>query len=153
MSETALKHGKQEINAPFRVKSAGISLIVTLIIGMYYFANAVPLLGSEQVIPDGMVGLIITTIILSIVVTATLQITLFVGAGQIEDETQQDRVVSAKSNRNAHGVLSAGVIVTVGSSIVFGLNPFQMINVLLFAFLLSEVVQYASQLVYYRHNA
>lgn len=144
--------GKQSFHSLFRVKSTAISLIVTVIIGMYYFANVMPLLPSRDTLPDGAISLIFITVILSVVVQSSLQIVLFIGAGQIEDRTEQDKNVTTKSKRNAHFVLSTGIVLTIMSSITFGFTMFQMINSLLLAFLVAEVIKYASQLIYYRHN-
>lgn len=142
---------KQEINAPFRAKSAGVSLIVILVIGMFYIANVVSLLPSNENIPDGALSLTITVILLIIVVEVALQIVLFIGAGQIESRNQRDDVIAAQASHNAYLVLTIGAFATFGSMFA-DFTPFEMGSLLMGAFLLAETVKFASQLVYYRRS-
>lgn len=152
MSTQEINHSSTEqINAPFRVKSAGVSLFALLMIGMYYFANVLSLLPSDEALPDGAVSLVLTAVLLIIVVESVLQTVLFIGAGKIEDRTAHDDSANLVSGRNAHIVLTVGVMVTFGSMII-GFTPFQMGNVLLLAFLLAEVVRYSTQIVYYQRS-
>lgn len=151
MSQQTIHH-KQEINAPFRAKSAGVSLIAMLIIGLYYFANVIALLPSDEAVPDGALSLAITAVTLIVVMEAALQIVLFIGAGKIEVRTERDDVIAAKATRNAYLLMTAGVFATFASTFA-GFTPFEMGSVLLLAFLLAETVKFASQLVYYRRSA
>ncbi|MBK8021863.1 MAG: hypothetical protein IPK19_10680 [Chloroflexi bacterium] len=145
MSQSDTIHStSQQINAPFRAKSAGVSLVVVLIIGIYYLVNALPLFSMDEAVPDGALNLIITTVVLIVVVEVALQIVLFVGAGQIEKRTERDNAVAAKASRNAYLVLTAGTFAAFA-----GFTPFAMGSVLLLVFLLAEVVKFASQVVYY----
>lgn len=152
MSQKILKRGKQEINAPFRVKSAGVSLVVILAIGSYFIANLLTLLPSEQAVPDGALGLTIITIVLIALVEAVLQTVLFIGAGRIEDRSEHDTTVAAKASRNAYLVLMGGAFATFASMFA-DFTPFEMGSLLMVAFLLAEVVKFASQIMYYRRSA
>ena len=151
MSQQTMNHRKQEIDAPFRAKSAGISLIAILIIGMYYFASVAALLPGDENIPDGATGLIISTVILIAVVEAVLQIVLFIGAGRIEERTERDNTIAAGAARNAYLVMTVGVFATV-AGILAGFTTFEMSSLLLLGFLLAEIVKFASQLVYYQRS-
>lgn len=142
----------QSFNAPFRVKSAGVSLVTILIVGCYYFANLLTLLPSGEGVPEGALNLMITTILLIIVVEAVLQIILFIGAGQIEKRTGHDDSIAARASRNAYLVLTLGVFATLGSMFV-GFALFEVISILLLAFMVAEVVKFGSQIVYYRSAA
>jgi hypothetical protein len=116
VSQTSTSRGtNQELNAPFRAKSAGVSLVVVIIIGIYYFANALPFFSIDEAVPDGAINLIITTLVLIIVVEVALQIVLFIGAGQIESRTGRDDAVAAQASRNAYLVLTVGTFATFGS--------------------------------------
>ncbi|NJL56616.1 hypothetical protein HC928_16730 [bacterium] len=152
MSQNILKRGKQEINAPFRVKSAGVSLVIILAIGSYFIANLLTLLPSEQAVPDGALRLTLITIVLVAVVEAGLQIVLFIGAGRIEDPSERDTTVAAKASRNAYLVMTIGAFATFASMFA-GFTPFEMGSLLMGAFLLAEIVKFASQIVYYRRSA
>ena len=153
MSQQTMKHSnQQEINAPFRAKSAGVSLVAILMIGMYYFANVFTLLPDDEAIPDGALSLVITAIILIIIVEVALQIVLFIGAGRIEERSQRDDIVATKASRNAYRVMAVGVFATFASMFA-QFTPFEMGSVLLLAFLLAEITNYGSQLFYYRRQA
>lgn len=152
MSQNILQRGQQEINAPFRVKSAGVSLVTILAIGSYFIANLLTLLPSEQAVPDGALRLTLITIVLVAVVEAALQIVLFIGAGKVEDHTERDDAVAAKAARNAYLTLMVGAFATF-ASIFADFTPFEMGSLLMGAFLLAEIVKFASQIVYYRRSA
>lgn len=152
MSQTNLKRGKQEINAPFHIKRAGVSLVVILAIGSYFIANLLTLLPSEQAVPDGVLSLTIITIVLIAIVQAVLQIVLFIGAGKIEEDDEQDKVVSAKAARNAYLVMTIGAFATFASMFA-DFTPFEMGSLLMGAFLLAEITNFASQIVYHRRSA
>lgn len=152
MSQTILNHGKQEINAPFRVKSAGVSLVVILVIGSYFIANLLTLLPSDEAVPDSALSLTLITIALIAVVEAMLQIVLFIGAGRVDDQSERDQTVAAKASRNAHLVLTVGTFATFASMFA-DFTPFEMGSLLMGAFLLAEIVKFASQIMYYRRSA
>lgn len=152
MSQQIINRGRQqEINAPFRAKSAGVSLIAVTIIGLYYVANVISLLPSDENDPDGALSLAITAVVLIAVVEAVLQIVLFIGAGRIEERTERDDTIAARSARNAYLVMTAGVFATFASMFA-ELTPFEMGSLLLTVFLIAEIVKFASQLVYYQRS-
>ena len=152
MSQNILKRGKQEVNAPFRVKSAGVSLVVVLAIGSYFIANLLTMLPSDESVPDGALSLTLNTIVLIAVVEAGLQTVLFIGAGKVEDSSEHDTTVAAKAARNAYLVLTVGVFAAFASMFA-DFTPFDMGSLLMSTFLLAEIVKFASQIVYYRHSA
>jgi len=149
--QTINRASRQEINAPFRAKSAGVSLVSVLIIGLYYVANLFTLLPSEEAVPDGALSLAISVIVLIVVVESVLQIVLFIGAGRIEDRSEHDVTITSQSSRNAYIVLTLGAFVSFASMFA-GFKPFEMGSVLLLAFLLGEFVKFGSQLLYYRRS-
>ena len=145
------RHNQQSIDASFRAKSAGVSLFTILIIGMYFIANVFTLLPSDEPIPNGAVGLIITAVVLIIVVEIVLQIVLFIGAGKIEERTERDDTVLARASRSAYLALTVGVFATAGA-MVAGFSPFKMGSVLIVSFLVAETVKFASQIVFHRRS-
>ena len=149
--EVTNRSSRQTINAPSRVKSAGVSLVTILMIGMYYVANLISLLPSDEIVPDGALNLVITSLVLIIVVEAALQIVLFIGAGRIENRTDRGEAISSRASRNANAILILGVFATFGSMFI-GFTPFEMGSILLLAFLLAEIVKFASQIVYYQRS-
>lgn len=151
MSQKIMNGRNQQLNAPFRAKSAGVSLLTILTIGSYYVANVLTLLPSDESVPDGTLNLTITAIALVIFVEVVLQIVLFIGAGQIENRTERDEAIAAQASRNAYIVLTVGIFATFGSMFA-SFTPFEMGSILLTTFLLAESVKFASQLVYYRRS-
>lgn len=150
MSQRATHH--QQINAPFRAKSAAVSLVVILMISVYYFANALSMLPSGEAIPDGALRLAITAVVLVAVVEAVLHIVLFIGAGKTEERSERDTVIAARAARNAYFVMVVGALAAFGT--VFGeFTAFEVGNVVLAALFLAEIVNYGSQVMYYRHSA
>lgn len=149
--QTMNRSSKQEINAPFRAKSAGVSLIAVFIIGLYYIANAVDLLESDENVPDGALSLAITAVVLIVVVEIAMQIVLFIGSGRIEERTERDDAIAAQSSRNAYLVMTAGVFATF-ASIFAEFTPFEMGSLLLTVFLIAEIAKFASLLFYYRRS-
>ena len=153
MSQPTLNHrNKHEINAGFRAKSAGISLFVVLMIATFYIVNTLSLRSGGEITRDDAIGLIITTIVLSIVVEITLQIVLFIGAGQIESRTERDKIATARSSSDAYFVLTMGAFVTI-TGMFADFTPIEMGNVLVVAFLVAEIVKFASQIMYYWRSA
>lgn len=146
---THLSH-KQQLNIRFRVKSAGVSLFVILMIATFYIVNVFSLRSDGEVSREDAISLIIATIVLSIVVEVTLQIVLFVGAGQIEDRTKRDKVAEVRSSSDAYFVLTMGAFVTIAGMFA-DFTPLEMGNMLVVAFLVAEIVKFASRIVYYWH--
>ncbi|MBK9125250.1 MAG: hypothetical protein IPM16_19305 [Chloroflexi bacterium] len=152
MSQNAAQNrSQQQINAPFRAKSAGVSLVVVLIIGIFYAVNALGLLPSDQAVPDGALTLVIGSIVLIVVVEVALQIVLFIGAGKVEDRTGRDDTIAAQASRNGNLVLTVGVFATFASMFA-GFTPFEMGSTLLVAFVLAEAVRFGSQVWYYSRS-
>ena len=150
--EVTNRGNRQAINAPFRVKSAGVSLVIILMIGMYYVANLITLLPSGKPVPDGALNVMITALVLIIIVEAAMQIMLFIGAGKIENRTDRDDAISSRASCNAYAILIVGVFATFGSMFI-GFTPFEMGSILLLAFLLAEIVKFALLIVYYQRTA
>ena len=148
-SQDIIHNSKQEIHASFRIKSAAVSLFVILSIGVYFVAKVISLLPSDQAVPSGALGLLISTSVLVIIVESALQIVLFIGAGKIEDRTKRDERIAALSTRNAYYLLVVGIFASVGSMLL-GYSAFEITSIMLIAFLLAETVSYASQLIYYQ---
>jgi len=142
----------QQISAPFHIKSAGVSLFVISVIGIYYFANVLSLLPSDDPISAGAINLAIITTIAVIVLQAMLQTVLFIGTGKIEERSDRDKHLLARASRNAYVVMSLGVVIAL-ASLLIGFTTYEVINIFLLAFLLSQVANYASQLFYYRRTA
>lgn len=149
--ETITSQENGQIHASFRQKSASVSLVVISSIAIYYFVQAYGLLQSGQSMPDGALLLIVSTFIAIIVVEAVMQIVLVIGVGKVSSVTKRDEIVGMKATRNAYFVLMIGALATFGSAFL-AVTPFVMANLVLLAFILAEIIRFASQLVYYQRT-
>lgn len=142
----------QEINAPFRAKSAGVSMIVIFMVVVYYIINALALLPSDKALPDGALSLIITSAVLVTILEIVLQIVLVIGAGKVEEYSERDALVNAKASQNAYHILRLGVVIAFLS--LFGkATLFTLMSIIIVAFFLSEIVRFGSQIFYYQRLA
>jgi len=159
MKQEALNHPNNVLShISFQQKSIGVSLVIVVSIAIYYFMKVVDLIQSDgalqtnTALPTGFWQLAITTLVLLIVVEATLQAVLAIGAGRVPNPAQRDHDVALKATRNGYTVLAVGVFMTFGS-LFFTPTAFIMGNILLLVFVLAEITRFASQLIYYRQKA
>lgn len=143
------RRSTSQIAGSFRAKSAGVSLVAILMIGISYLVQVLVLLPGEQAVPVGALSLTLTAIVLIIVVETVFHIVLFIGAGRIEAYTERDGSIALVSRRNAHVVLTATVFAAV-LAMFAGFTSFWMGCVLLIGFVVSEGVRFTTQLVCYR---
>ena len=143
---------EQTVNASFQQKSAGVSLVIVASAAMYYVAKAWPM---RQIaldgtpIPSGFGGLVLTTFGLVVLAEIVLQIVLIIGAGSAPKANSHEQLASLKANRNANGVLTAGVLAVVG--VLFaGFPAFCLANIAMIALFAAEIVKITSQLIYGR---
>lgn len=147
----------------FREKSIIGSLIITVIVFGNYFIKAFEVFrsGSSEMIsrlPGTLVGVVITVVIVEIV----YQVAIAIFGGE-EDSDERDRLVDARSTRISYYVLAAGCITAIGhmlfaesvgewlpESVVQ--TPIFVANILVFSFILAEIVGFSMQLYYYRRG-
>ena len=137
----------------FQQKSTALSLIITGSATAYYFANMWPMRPvalANDIIPAGFGGLVLNTITLIILAQIVLQIVLVFGSGVAAAATEHEKVAALKAKRNAYGVLTFGIFVSIGSVFLEELTPFCTANLAILGFALAEIVKYASLLFYAR---
>jgi hypothetical protein len=143
------------LNTSFHTKSAGISLVVIVVISIYYFASVLVQLDipmrADASLPGGLWQLGITTLVLLIVAEVALHIVLTIGAGRAAASAKPDGDVESKAMRNAYFILAAGVLISFGT-LFFNASAFVMSHILLLFFVLAELTRFASQLIYYRRT-
>ncbi len=153
--ETISGNEGKTIKASFQQRSAGISLVITGTVALYYIARAWPMRPialAGAAIPAGFGSLVLTTFALIIVAEIVLQIVLVIGAGAASKPTSHDQMAALKANRNAYGVLAAGSLGVVGL-LFAGLPAFCLANLAVLALLLAEITKFASQLFFGRRHA
>jgi hypothetical protein len=145
------------MNMSFREKSIWISLISTLLIFGDYFLNVIALANlSEAVAKTAIVLIIIVEIIFQTVLALNNHKAANLGADE------RDKLFEYKGNNFGYTVLVIGVLLTLGRMVSLEISPefieqFKVLNIpfltahiLLFSFILSEVVRFSAQLYYYR---
>jgi hypothetical protein len=155
------------MNMSFREKSIWISLISTLLIFGDYFLNIIAL-GNlpEQVAKTAALELSIRAFVLIIIVEIIFQSMLAVSnrkAAKLGAD-ERDKLYEYKGNNFGHTVLIIGVLMTLGRMVSLEISPefieqfkvldipFLTAHILLFSFILSEVVRFSAQLYYYRSS-
>ena len=135
----------------FREKSIWISLLATILVFGYYFANAFSALTSFNIDNRGLIGLFIGVVVLMIIVEVVLNTILAIAsrnqAGETEDE--RDNLIRLKSTRISYLVLVFGVW-AAAMSLLLSASPLAMANIIIFFFILAEIVGFSTQLFYYR---
>ncbi|MDC0603483.1 hypothetical protein OAP14_10780 [Aliiglaciecola sp.] len=151
----------------FKEKSAWISLFSTLGIFGYYFYNIALLHGAPaELAKEAALELLLKAIILSVVVEvifhSVLSATNYKAAEFGSDE--RDKMYEYKANNIGYTILVIGVMLTLGRIIIVEYNPdfadhnssmqipLLTAHILMFSFILSEVVRFAGQIFYYRRG-
>ena len=153
------------MNMSFREKSIWISLISTLLIFGDYFLNVIALANlSEAVAKTTALELSIRAFVLIIIVEIIFQSMLAVSnrkAAKLGAD-ERDKLFEYKGNNFGYSVLVVGVLITLGRMVSMEISPefieqfkvldipFLTAHILLFSFILSEVVRFSAQLYYYR---
>ncbi|MFT6268054.1 MAG: hypothetical protein ACJAVV_000859 [Alphaproteobacteria bacterium] len=151
----------------FKEKSAWISLLSTVSIFGYYFYNIFMLIGEPpEMAKEAAKDLLIQAVFLSIVVEATFHTVLASinrKGAEIEGD-ERDKSYEYKANSLGYTVLVVGVVITLGRIITLEYNPtwgehsrsvhipLLTAHMLMFSFILSEIVRFAGQIYYYRRG-
>lgn len=149
----------------FREKSIWISLVSTILIFGDYFLNLLSLSGLPvDVAKSAALGLFLRSIFLIIVVEIVFQGMLALSNRKAAElgADERDKLFEYKGNNIGYTILVIGVFITLGRIVFIELNPefiqdsgllnipFLTAHILLFSFILSEVVRFSGQLYYYR---
>lgn len=130
-----------------------VSLISTLVIFGFYFFNVYELYQADFLITPAVIGLWVPVIILTIIVHVVFNIINAIATKQ--DDTppadERDKLIELKSIRNSHYLFIVGFFTSM-VFLMFSTPPLVIFNLLIFAFVVSEVFGYASQLYYYRRG-
>jgi len=154
----------------FKEKSTWLSLLATLLIFGNY-AVSVFTMDSSVLNPDEMIEVAmrnLSSAVLFIIVVEIIFQTLIVAGSRNKIEMEgdeRDRLISLTSNNSGYWVLSIGVMITLGQLIlpnVIGIQlsleertniPMFEMHLLLFSFILAEIVRFSHQIYLYRKDA
>jgi len=151
------------VDMSFREKSTIGSLVLTVVIFGSYFLKVFEAFTSSSsdaiaVLPGVLIGVVITVVVVEVV----YQVAIAILDGE-EDSDERDRLVDARATRISYYVLAAGCVATIGHMLISEMvgewladsvtrTPIFVANMLVFSFILSEIVGFSMQLFYYRRG-
>lgn len=142
------------MNLTFREKSYWASLIIMSAVWVNYFIRVQSHLADGSISRDGSIGLfigaVVTLVILEIVVHIGLAVTSPKAADQAADE--RDRIINSKAGNVAGWVLGICVVLIGGFAMFRDVSSVLIANLLLLALVLTQCVDYALALFYYRRG-
>ena len=158
------------MNMTFKEKSTWLSLLATLVIfgdyALAVFTMDATVLNQEEMIDLAMDNL--SSAILFIIIVEIIFQSLTAAASHNKAELEgdeRDQLIALTANNSGYWVLSIGVIITLGQLIlphVSGLEfsvqerinvPMFEMHLLLFSFILAEIVRFGHQIYLYRKDA
>ncbi len=141
------------MNLSFREKSIWTSLIVTLLIFGYYYFQAFSIFSNAAIPNESLMGLFVGVVVLTIVVQVVLQSVLAIAnrkeAASASDE--RDTLIELKATRLAYFILAGGVWIA-GISIFVLPSALITANIILFFFILAEIIGFSTRLFFYRRG-
>ncbi len=141
------------MNLSYQEKSIWASLIITSLTFIYYFSRVLEVI-EDPTIPESslivvFLGVITVTIFTQTVIQTVLAI---IYRDEIKDAgDERENLIGLKAIRISHYVLISGVWIACMS---FYLNPsaLMLINLFIVFFVVSEIVGFVSQLIYYQRG-
>ena len=140
---------------PFKEKIAWISVVTTVIVWGAYFAFAFRTMVTRGVPhPVVYMGAFTAAVVIQAVLASIAAIVVAIlapkDAGAAADE--RDREVARRSYAIAYPVLIS-LIVCVTVTVYFGATPWDLVNGMMAAIVIAEIVHYGAQIVGYRRGA
>ncbi|MBE2222701.1 MAG: hypothetical protein IAF02_14230 [Anaerolineae bacterium] len=135
----------------YQEKNNLVSLISTLVIFGFYFFNVYEMYQAGVLSTIAVIGLWVPVIIFTVVVHVVFNIINAIATNH-EDTTaadERDKLIELKSTRNSHYLFLTGFFISMGF-LMFSTPPLIIFNLLILAFVASEIFGYISQLYYYR---
>jgi hypothetical protein len=131
---------------------------MSIVYGNYFAGSIVRLLRGRT--EDGETGRLLGTLAL----LAVIEVTYYIAMAVIErpaPKDERDLMIEARATRNAYGVLEVGICLLMGHVLFaealprlawpfLSITPFLLVQAMLGALVLAEVVKGVTQLYYYR---
>ncbi len=135
----------------FKEKSTWIHLITTLLIFGFYFTKAIYKFINATIEETNLIGLFIAVVISMIIIEVISHIILSIvyRKQSIKEEDERDNLIQSKATKTSYYILVIGVWIT-SMSILNISSPFLMANIIMFFFILAEIIGMSIQLYYYR---
>ena len=140
----------------YQEKNNLVSLISTVVIFGFYFFNIYRI--YQAGVPDmaamfATIGLWVPVTVLIVIVHIVFNVINAIAMNQadVPPADERDKMIELKATRNSHYLFIIGFFAAM-TLLFFSTSPFIIFNVLIFAFIASEVFGYGSQLYYYRRG-
>jgi hypothetical protein len=139
-------------NMSFREKSAWISFVLILALGLIYFGEigAHEFLHAGHTSPLLFPALVTAVIIIEIALTLALQARAPHEARTPRDEREQ--LIALKAKNISYPVLAVCAFAAIGTMHIPGGNRFDMAQAILFAIVAGELSRFGAQIVYFRRG-
>ncbi|MBT4034855.1 MAG: hypothetical protein HOB84_08880 [Candidatus Marinimicrobia bacterium] len=141
------------MNLSYQEKSIWASLIITSIMFIYYFSRVLGVIENpdlpESSLISVFIGVITVTIFAQIVIQSIMAI---IYSDEVKDGgDERESLIRLKATSISHYVLISGVWIACMS---FYLNPsaLMLMNVFIVFFVVSEIVGFVAQLIYYQRG-
>ena len=141
------------MNLSYQEKSIWASLIITSIMFIYYFSRVLGVIENpdlpESSLISVFIGVITVTIFAQIVIQSIMAI---IYSDEVKDGgDERESLIRLKETSISHYVLISGVWIACMS---FYLNPsaLMLMNVFIVFFVVSEIVGFVAQLIYYQRG-
>lgn len=141
------------MNLSYKEKSIWASLISTIIVFGYYFFFAIKVFNNPEIENMMLVGLFIGAVVFIMIIQIFSQIVIAIANRKEAEkgEDERDNLIELKTTRVSYFILVLGVWITAFSILVIS-SPIILVNLIMFFFILAEIVGYSLQLIYYRRG-
>jgi cadmium resistance protein CadD (predicted permease) len=137
----------------FRELGAWISLTSIVVVFGFYFAEVGAALRAGPVDPQAFLGQFVGSVVILVLVQIGLSVVAAIATRRSHEEQtsrdERERLIELKSNRAALAIIQIGAVLGA-AAISLGAPAFVTANSLAFALVLSEVVRFAGQILYFR---
>jgi len=149
----------------YKERSIWVSLAILVYIWLNYFTDLVSLHITNTMTVDAVNGLLMTTVIQTIVLEIALQIVLAIidhkDASSPEDE--RDKLITLHGSRAAYCILSVGVFLAIFyivfptlSTYIFPTielsNTYKVMHLIILFAVIAEITKFSTQIFYYRRG-
>jgi len=145
----------------YQEKSILGSLLAVVVVYGYYFASVLRDFGHPE-FDGGSLGRLVFAVIAIVVIEIVYHIVLALES-KPEPKDERDILIDCKAYRNAYFLFATGAFLVIGWVIMAGLvrdaaptriiiTPFLMVNLVLLAMVVAELMKFLTQLFYYRRG-
>jgi uncharacterized membrane protein (DUF485 family) len=141
------------MNLSYQEKSIWASLIITSLMFIYYFSRVLAVIADPEIPETTLISVFIAVITVTVLAQIVIQsIMAIIYRDEVKDSgDERENLIRLKATSISHYVLISGVWIACVS---FYLNPsaLMLMNVFIVFFVVSEIVGFVTQLIYYQRG-